>query len=259
MWVRRSGAGSTVTAVKTGTADRVLGTAPWPGDPATVQIHLRDHRATPTDAAVANILERVRATGARRVRTGILFPPAADVFARHGFITADSLRLLERGSTADASTDASQRATSQIHQIRNLSLGWWAARSPCGIRAAAEVDQRAFGPTWGYDARAVRAIGTATPLRRARAVCLSRQLAGYLVAGIAAHTGYIQRLAVDPSAQRQGIARALVVDALAWTTDHGVQSVLVNTGIDNIPAQELYLSLGFDVRPELLTIAERDL
>ena len=248
-----------MTAVNTGTADRVLGTAPWPGDPATVQLHLRDHRASPSDADLAAMLDRLGATGATRVRTGILFPAAAEVFARHGFLTVDTLSLLERRPHPVAAATPPPFPPPQRHRLRALSLSRWTARGPRGTRAAALVDQRAFGQVWGYDAPAVRSIGGATPLRRARAVHMDRRLVGYLIAGIADRTGYIQRLAVDPTAQRRGIARALVMDALRWTEDHSVDSVLVNTGHDNTAALALYRSLGFEERPEVLTIAERDL
>ena len=57
--------------------------------------------------------------------------------------------------------------------------------------------------------------------------------------------GFLQRLAVDPSAEGQGIGSALVVDALRWLSRTGARKAWVNTQPENLRARDLYLRHGF--------------
>jgi ribosomal protein S18 acetylase RimI-like enzyme len=225
---------------------RLARIAPWPGDPSTVQLQLLDHRILPDEAVLTDLISTIRARGAARIRTGVLFPPAAELCARLGFTTVDTLALLElkRPQLQQIAATAPQEGP-RLAPIGPWSLGQTAA-----------VDQAAFGPTWGYDKKAIRSMRSATPMCRARSVRADRRIIGYLMAGIGDRTGYIQRLAVLPSHRRQGIARQLVIDAVMWMGEHSVTSVLVNTGIDNEPALHLYRSLGFEMSSEVLTVGE---
>ena len=84
-------------------------------------------------------------------------------------------------------------------------------------------------------------------------------MVAFSISGRASTWGYVQRVAVDPSARRRGLAHLLVADALGWMRRRDVERVLVNTATDNAAALALYRSLGFVERPERLTILERSL
>ena len=84
-------------------------------------------------------------------------------------------------------------------------------------------------------------------------------MVAFSISGRASTSGYVQRLAVDPSARRRGLARLLVIDAIEWMRRRNVEQVLVNTATDNTAALALYRSLGFVERPEHLKILERSL
>ena len=84
-------------------------------------------------------------------------------------------------------------------------------------------------------------------------------MVAFSISGRASTWGYVQRLAVDPSARRRGLARLLVTDAIDWMRRRNVEQVLVNTATDNTAALALYRSLGFVERPERLKILERSL
>ena len=65
------------------------------------------------------------------------------------------------------------------------------------------------------------------------------------------HMGEIYMIAVDPDFQRRGIAKALTEHALAWFTDAGMTTAMVETGGDpgHAPARRTYESTGFRLFP----------
>ncbi len=67
----------------------------------------------------------------------------------------------------------------------------------------------------------------------------------FAIAGASSDHGYLQRLAVEPGAQRRGHGRALTVDALRWMMRRRLPDCLVNTSVDNDAALGLYGSIGF--------------
>ena len=228
---------------------RLLRISTWPGDPSTVQLQLLDHRLLPDEAVMSDLITTLRSRGAARIRTGVLFPPAAELCHRLGFATVDTLALLELPRPQLRELIAASSAISPTsHRISTIG--------PFGWGQAVTVDQAAFGPIWGYDKKVLRSMRSATPIFRARSIRRDRCIIGYLLAGIADRTGYIQRLAVLPTERRHGVASQLVLDAVLWMGEHSVNSVLVNTGIDNEPALDLYRKLGFEMKAEVLTVGE---
>jgi ribosomal-protein-alanine N-acetyltransferase len=76
------------------------------------------------------------------------------------------------------------------------------------------------------------------------------------MSGAAGPNGYLQRIAVQPAAQRAGTGSALVTDAVEWMQSRNLSSVLVNTGVGNAPALALYEKFGFRRLSDHLIIAE---
>jgi len=107
-----------------------------------------------------------------------------------------------------------------------------------------DVDSKAFEPFWRLDGRGLSEATTATPL----AVVLTVRddaLLGFSIVGTGASAGYLQRIAVAPSAQHRGIGRALVRASLRWARQHGAHQMLLNTLGNNDVASNLYLTEGF--------------
>jgi ribosomal protein S18 acetylase RimI-like enzyme len=77
---------------------------------------------------------------------------------------------------------------------------------------------------------------------------------GYAVTGRAGRQGFLQRVAVHPAHQRQGLGRKLVIDGLAWLKRWRVNRVVVNTPVDNRAALALYEGLGFRRQPRCLCV-----
>lgn len=216
----------------------------WPYDPDVAHLVLLDHHMVPDARHVTDWVAESRRRGARMIRTGALFPPSRPAFRDAGFSTIDTLTLL----AADLTTP--RQATNRMSTPRPQRL-----RQPM-LEDAAAVDARAFAALWRNDAPALADIVTATPHHRARCLQLDGRLVAFAISGRAAAAGYIQRLAVDPSAQRRGLGRILVDDALRWMRRRGVTHVLVNTAVDNTAANHLYRTSGFQEQPERLEILE---
>lgn len=215
----------------------------WPHDPTVAHLIFTDHHQVPASSDIDDAVEHARRRGARAVRTSALFPDATDVVLAAGFSAIDRLALLRYRFDRD------RPPGSPTHAVRPLR--------PWRFGAAAEIDRSAFGPMWGNDAASLRDVRRATPHHVDRGVSIDRALVGFALSGAAADSGYLQRVAVAPTARRRGIARSLVLDALGWMDADGRTRCLVNTGVDNHAALALYLGLGFDQLDEVLTIAER--
>jgi ribosomal protein S18 acetylase RimI-like enzyme len=59
-------------------------------------------------------------------------------------------------------------------------------------------------------------------------------------------TLYVDALAVDLGARRQGVARVLLAEAERLAGERGLPAVSLDTSLDNKPARSLYLSAGYD-------------
>lgn len=227
-----------------GAATRAWRMRQWPNDATVAHLIFVDHLDVPSAEAINEAIEHADRKGARAIRTSALFPRAADGVLAAGFEVIDRLALLRRPlderTMADLPTGAPTRAF----------LPWHAAD-------AAVVDQQAFGPMWGNDTASLRDTQRATPHHRARIVRCDREVAGFAISGTAGTTGYLQRLAVAPDRQRQGVASRLVIDALHWMHRRHATAAMVNTGVTNSAGLALYERLGFERIDDELVIAER--
>jgi len=129
---------------------------------------------------------------------------------------------------------------------------------------AIRIDCAAFHGEWAIDPPALLSAKQATqfhrlrglgssPMRRTTSYCLS----GFTPSSAESQYGYIQRLAVHPSSQRNGYGRKLVLDAMHWLGSRGMQHALVNTDSTNEAALSLYHSLGFAPMTYSLYVLER--
>lgn len=224
----------------------------WPYEPDVAHLVLLDHHMVPTSTNVAGWVDEARQTPepTRAVRTGAMFPEAAVVFTDVGFTTIDTLALLDVRllTRRDRSRPGRRNASATTRRMRSNDLP-----------VVAELDRTAFGNPWGNDVRSLSNITTATPRHRARVVEGPDGLEAFAISGQSGSYGYLQRLAVHPDARRRGHARRLVADALHWMERRGASTALVNTGVDNDAALDLYHSLGFTRRAETLQILEHRL
>lgn len=219
---------------------------PWHGDPRIAYVTVTSRREQPSADAVRRLVERLRADGFEGVMTAALRAGEIAPFLHLGFAERERLVVLS-------------------HDLRMIPDP---GAVPCrrarrGDRAAVlEVDHLAFDRNWQLDGNGLRDALDATPRSRFRVVDRPGrpgEVVAYAVCGRAGRAGYIQRLAVQPSLQRRGIGRALVVDAIAWLRRRGAQLALVNTQQANRAALDLYRRLGFQTEPNQLCVLVHDL
>ena len=221
----------------------------WPYDPTTALLTLRSGHhpeATITSDMVKIWLRTAQHGGFARVRTNAVSPQLADILATMGFTVKQELSLLTaplENVPSDARTVSARRITAA---------------------QAIRIDCAAFHGEWAIDPPALLAAKQATQFHRLRGLGSSRfrRTSGYCLSGFTASPaesqyGYIQRLAVHPSAQRNGYARKLVLDAMHWLGSRGMQHALVNTDTANEAALSLYDSLGFAPMTYSLYVLER--
>jgi ribosomal protein S18 acetylase RimI-like enzyme len=197
---------------------------------------------------------------ATTIRSAALFPRAAERFEAAGFEVADRLALLRADLLSETFVH-----TARLREPRGD--GTTRAMRRRHFTAAAVVDRAAFGPAWGHDASELVEVCRATPFHAARhrlfpprrvATRPGRATVGFAIAGASSEHGYLQRLAVDPGAQRRGHGRALTLDALRWMLRRQLPDCLVNTSVDNEAALALYRSIGFTPMPDQLTVLHFD-
>jgi ribosomal protein S18 acetylase RimI-like enzyme len=220
----------------------------WPYDGRVAHLVVLDHHMVPTAGDVANWVAEATATGARVVRTGALFPDATPAFLDAGFTVADTLALLARTMRVEPSRATRAGGAVRVRRLR-----------PAMLHEAADIDRRSFSSPWANDASTLADIMTATPYHRSRSVHLDGRMVAFSISGRADRSGYVQRLAVDPSARRRGFAQLLFDDALGWMRRRDVSQAMVNTATDNHAALALYDSFGFERQPGELLILERAL
>lgn len=226
-------------------AEGRLRVAPWRGD--TTVAHLTPSWGRTTSVSVDRCLSDLERAGYRRALTSAL--PVADQapFLACGFEVHERLRLLRRP------VDRSVRLPDPTADLRRPS---GADRS-----AVLAVDAAAFPAFWQLDEAGLRDALGATPSARLRVAMAPDQHAvvGYAVTGRAGPRGYLQRLAVHPSAQGRGLGTALVHDGLRWLRRWGASEALVNTQEGNESALRLYRHLGFREQDDGLVVLHRDL
>ncbi|CAN5848078.1 hypothetical protein BH20ACT4_BH20ACT4_01610 [soil metagenome] len=224
----------------------------WPSDDSIAQLVVVDHQRRPRPSDVRQWVKAASAGHPMAIRTGALFPDAADAFAAEGFQVIDTLSLLRRELTGE-SLRSSLRLARRAGRDQRVRLAIMRHRH---LDGAAAVDRAAFGDEWGHHAESLGRIAEATARTRQRMAVRDRRPYGFAITGSGGRRGYLQRLSVDPKARRCGIGRLLVLDALSWLQRSGARSVMVNTGVDNAPALALYRSLGFRAIPDRLRVME---
>jgi len=223
----------------------------WPSRPDIAHLVLTDHTVAPSSASLAEWTHSLKSEGYGFIRTGALSPSATEPFEQSGFYEIQKLALLRMKKPLP---HLFTRTTARPHhEMRPL-------RSQRSFDVAARLDHLAFDSGWELDVDGIEEACRATPVHRIRlAVTATDEPAGYMITGRNGSAGFIQRLAVDPTHEGQGVATSLLQDGLGWLARRRVTDILVNTHLDNQRALSLYQRIGFEQLPENLRVMELSL
>lgn len=198
----------------------------------------------PTVGGISEMLGELKAAGYAHVVSSALRPHEARPFLDVGFTERERLVVLARPISRERGPRHGPSGTRRARRSDRA--------------AVLRVDHLAFPPPWRLDGDGLDEAVRATPSTRFRVVDRSG-IVGYAICGRAGRQGYLQRLAVSPDWQRQGIGRLLIEDAVAWLERRRATRMLVNTQITNDTAIALYRSMGFEPDAPDLIVLERPL
>lgn len=214
---------------------------PWRGADGIALVSPDPGSPSPGRVSVERCVELLADRGIHQVVTGALARNEQISFLAAGFEVREELHLLARdlGDLPSVETGARLRRARRAERPAVLA-----------------VDHLAFDEFWRLDDAGLTDALEATSASRFR-IAVRPDVIGYAITGRAGTRGYLQRLAVRPDEQRQGVASGLVVDGLRWLRRHGVTQAVVNTQVDNASALATYEHLGFRREPEGLAVLAR--
>ncbi len=224
---------------------------PWPGTHDVAHVVTLDQQAAPPVAVLRAWLNELRDEGYTSVRTGATASTHRGPYDALGFTTIQELALL-RVRLADAAPGLRRAGSAAEVHLRRARAS--------ELVVLASIDRAAFPAGWSLDAVAIAEAAGATPSQLVRVARTHHGTAvGYAVTGRAGRASFLQRLAVRPDAQGQGVGMALVEDAMRWARRRRATTMVVNTQHDNRAALSLYQRAGFQLLREGLVVLERTL
>lgn len=231
---------------------------PWASESRTGLLIQLTSGSAVSDATVAASIESATTQGFLRIRTSALSHIEAEPYLRAGFHPCQQLALLSRPIPSGLSHRGGGVTVRTAHRDASISIRRARRREHSSVLA---VDHAAFESFWHLDQAGLHDALWATPFRHFRVAHhkADTALAGYAISGRSGPTGYLQRLAISPAQQGQGVGAALVIDGLRWMSRWGATHAWVNTPEHNTGALRLYRQLGFECVSSGLQVLELDL
>jgi ribosomal protein S18 acetylase RimI-like enzyme len=214
---------------------------PWRADGSVAFLVPVPDGSAPSAEFVRRCLRVLADQGYERVVTGALSPAEQRGFLEAGFGVHEHLHLLVLDDVADIPPVPPGPRLRRVGVVRK--------------RGVLEVDAASFPPFWRLDRAGLKEALGATQLGHLRVVLgVKRKVVGYSICGASGGRGFVQRLAVLPEAQGQGIGKRLLLDGVHWLRDLKVRQIAVNTQVGNDSALALYRKVGFRDDPAGLSV-----
>jgi ribosomal protein S18 acetylase RimI-like enzyme len=184
-------------------------------------------------------VEKLHQAGAPAVLSTPLSRSARKPWEAAGFVDHIDLALMRLG--LDESISAPQHLVARVDKP--------------DLDAMLKIDQLAFPSFWRFDNLALVESTRATS-KSSVLVIKDGDLGitGFAVVGFGHAISYLQRVAVHPDWQGQGMGRSLVRAAGRSARRNGSRAMLLNTQFDNTSAIGLYEAEGFVQLPESLAV-----
>jgi ribosomal protein S18 acetylase RimI-like enzyme len=115
--------------------------------------------------------------------------------------------------------------------------------SASDIAALLAIEEACFEEMWRYDTTIFSDIATTHPYFVVAE--LNKQVVGYQFNAVDDESGYLIRIAVHPSVNRQGIGARLMAGAIRFFKEAQVTRIMLNTQEDNYLAHRLYEWFNF--------------
>lgn len=119
-----------------------------------------------------------------------------------------------------------------VRDVRNVDLD-----------AVAELERISFPIPWKREFFAAE-VGAAHRFNRVVRIS-NGTLAGYVFCAFAGGEVHVNKIAVDPSCRRQGIARVLMREVFGLSERIAAEEIYLEVRPSNTPARNFYTSLGF--------------
>ncbi|HEY5890280.1 MAG TPA: GNAT family N-acetyltransferase [Acidimicrobiia bacterium] len=108
-----------------------------------------------------------------------------------------------------------------------------------------EIDRLAFDDYWHMDGPGLQEAVDATPRHQVFVAVVDGTPVGYAIVGVQVGISFLQRIAVVPAHQGEGLGSELVHAGFRWAASNGATTMLLNVREENAGARSLYRSLGF--------------
>jgi ribosomal-protein-alanine N-acetyltransferase len=162
------------------------------------------------------------------VMSPALYPTATRIWKRVGYQQDIELMIMEK-----------RLETKDIDSVRVQSV------ADPDLLLLEAVDRLAFDDFWQMDAAGLQEALDATPRRCVFQVGVDDEVAGYAIVGAQLGVSYLQRIAVDPAKQGQGVGTDLIQASLAWAASTGATAMVLNVREENQVARSVYRTQGF--------------
>jgi ribosomal protein S18 acetylase RimI-like enzyme len=173
--------------------------------------------------------------GAPEVMSSPVHPTSMALWLRAGFERHRELILMERSLTRRIPATEPPMITRAV-----------------AVDEIAAVDHAAFESEWQIGRLGLEDALGATP--RSRLLAAGSPANVFSIIGVSGSVSYLQRIAVHPGAQRQGLGRRMLREAMRWARSSGARTMLLNTQVDNTRAVALYRAEGFEILADRLSV-----
>ena len=127
------------------------------------------------------------------------------------------------------------------------------------LDAMLAIDTMAFPEFWRFDRESLLESTQATSKSNVFVIRDGELgIAGFSIAGHGHAISYLQRVAVDPRWQGQGMGRSLIRAAARSARRNGSKAILLNTQFENTSAIGLYEAEGYVKLPESLAVLKSE-